>query len=175
MRKVSIVFLLFAFCFTGRPIRSQVGDEKLSVSVEVSCDDQITKGKIESFLKRELRSLGDVTIQDTFTADYSLELVVLEMSYVSTGNKTGGIAVSSVFIKNYSLRKILDYYVPFALVIDSDEILAKMLNEDAPPYRYRHFVSNLLLYNKTENLSNICEGIVASFDTRVLEKERQRR
>ena len=37
---------------------------KIPVSVAISCDDDTTKSLIESYIKRELRSLGDVSIVD---------------------------------------------------------------------------------------------------------------
>ncbi len=67
-------------------------------------------------------------------------------------------------------------YVPFALAINRDEIFAKWGNRNALPIVYRHYINSLLIYrNETDDLSNMCKDIVATFDTRALEVERQRR
>ena len=60
MKKISILFLLFAVYFTGNPIQSQVVPNKFRVWVAVACDDHITKAQIESYIKRELRSFEKV-------------------------------------------------------------------------------------------------------------------
>lgn len=175
-RKIWILSIFIAIFFTGQPIKSQVAPNKFKVSVVVTCDDNITKGKIESFIKRELRSLGDVTINN-YTPDYFIFLTVLEPTYVSTGTKTGNIIVSSVCIKNYSLFKSIDYYLPNVNVVKEHfgEIIDKSQNINAPPIFYKHYINNLVNFDRTQNLQNICEGIVANFDTGALEPERLKR
>ena len=176
MRKVLMLFLLFSVFFTGQQIKGQVVPDKFPVGVDVTCDDSITKGQIESYLKRELRSLGDVTIEGS--AIYRLSLVVLEPKFTSTGHKSGDIIISSVFTKVYSLPKILEYYAPLTFELKRDEINDKIIEnilvKDAPLFAYIHYINNYVTYDRTNNLRNICEGIIAKFDTDVLEKERQK-
>lgn len=177
MRNVLMLFLILSVLFTGQLIKSQVVPDKFPVAVNVTCDDSITKGEIESYLKRELRSLGDVTIEDL--AIYKLSLVVLEPESTSTGHKTGNIIISSVFTKGYYLQKILEYYAPLTFELKRDEINDKIIEnilvKDAPPIAYMDYITNYVTFDKTDNLRNICEGIIAKFDTDVLEKERQAR
>lgn len=65
-----MLFLIFSVLFTGQLLKSQVFPDKFRVQVDVSCDDTITKGQILSYIKRELGSLGDVTIE--VLGDYRL-------------------------------------------------------------------------------------------------------
>jgi len=133
--------------------------------------------EIESYLKRELRSLGDVTVKDS--AIYRLSLVVIEPTFTSTGHKTGDIIISSVFTKLYFVEKILEYYAPLTFELKRDEISDKIIEnilvKDAPPIAYADYINNYVTFDKTDNLRKICEGIIAKFDTDVLEKERQER
>ena len=62
MRKISILFLLFAVSFTGQPTQSQVASKKFNVTVNVRCKDETTKILIESYIKLELRNLGDALV-----------------------------------------------------------------------------------------------------------------
>ena len=139
----------------------------------MSCNDTITEGQILSYIKRELRSLGDVTID--VLGDYRLALVVIELKSTSTGVKTGEIIISSVFMKIHTLSEILNYYVPGIFDRNRAEIAKKIFERDSLPYSYHRYINNLVVYDKTDDLRNACEGIVAKFDTDVLENERQKR
>ena len=52
---------------------------KFWVNVKVTCDDAMLVSEIESYLKRELRSLGDVKISNS--NDHVLSVVVVENRY----------------------------------------------------------------------------------------------
>ena len=174
MKKISILFLLFAVYFTGNPIQSQVVPNKFRVWVAVACDDHITKAQIESYIKRELRSFEDVIVSEGHTG-YTLYLTVLEPKYTSTGLKTGNIIISCVYVERFSLLEILSYYLPLAYETKGEEIAKKIWRLDAPPLFYSHFIDNYVQFSQTDKLPDICKKIVANFDTDALEKERKKR
>lgn len=169
MRRLSILSLIFAVCFTGHLTESQVVPDNLSVSVHVTCDNEITEDLTESYIKRELRSLGDVAISDL--GDYQLVVLVIAPEFIS-GQKTGQIVISSTFVKVYRLASILYYYAPSFYSENAEAIGKKASKEDAPPLFYDHYVNNYVVVTKTTHLQNTCKDIVAKFDTDVLEKER---
>ena len=96
MKKICMLILLItcSMGFTGQPIQSQEAPEKFHFYVEVSCQHQTTKNEIESYVKRELRSLGDVEVNkkdygythglhiqahwDLFTGKTSISFILVE-------------------------------------------------------------------------------------------------
>ena len=65
--------LLLSISFTGQPPLSQVTPAQFRVCVYVNSDDTDLDSRLEAFLRRELRALGDVAsvllfgIQTTYT------------------------------------------------------------------------------------------------------------
>lgn len=100
--------LFLGFAFTGNPSRAQ-NPLKFRIHVSVTCDNEHTKSLIQSYTKRELRSLGDVIVVSFDDAYYILNIVAVEPHYEATGRKTGAIATGSML-----LRKTPDknYYYP---------------------------------------------------------------
>ena len=173
MKKVYILFLLIAVFFTRQPTESQDLLNKILVAVSVSCEDDITKRQIESFIKRELRSLADVSIEDVIP-NYTLSLTIIETEHKS-GTKTGQIVVSSIFIRHYPLAEILMYYLPEEFTPNAaQEVGKKILEPDAPPYVYDQYLNSILSSYNNLSLQDISKRIVAVFDTEVLEKARRR-
>lgn len=59
------------------------------VNLGIACDNEEIKQKAESYLSRELRSLGDVTIVDENYADCAINVIIINISNV-------GFAISVV-------------------------------------------------------------------------------
>ena len=104
------IVIVFTLSIAGHP------QEKLTyrfqVYVETKADENL-KSLIESYIKRELRSLQDVDI--VYTRDgmpYEIVVVAMEMETVS-GRKTGGIAFAVNFQKQ--LKSSL-YSLPYLMV-----------------------------------------------------------
>ena len=76
--------------------------EQFEVRVVVSADDPI-KANIESFLKRELRSLGDVRIRafDSESMRYPYWSVRV-VAYQMTGGLNGPFAMAAIITENYN-------------------------------------------------------------------------
>jgi hypothetical protein len=112
MKKVWILTLLTAisvFCFTGKPIHSQDKPEKFWVYVSVTCDDEDTKNLIESHIKRELRSLQDISIFSfPDFAEYILMVVVVERSNLR-GGKTGEVAIAYSIQERFDVSKLKEH------------------------------------------------------------------
>ena len=53
---------------------------------------------IQSYFKRELRSLGDVVIVGSKDAQHILSIVATEPTYRDTGRKVGNIAIALMFL-----------------------------------------------------------------------------
>ena len=173
MRKISILFLLFAVCFTGQPIQSQVASKKFNVTVNVRCKDETTKILIESYIKRELRNLGDALVDSQNSlVTHSLYLIAIEQQYV-TGVKNGQIEIASTYCESFS-----PYH---AIAINSnlsheEGIQATGLIAKAGfPLSFDIYRQGFLSTGAIKDLPILCRDIVAAFDTTVLEKIRGKR
>lgn len=146
MTSRNICFLIMlgfflTFTFTGQLTDAQ-RPHRFKVQVNVTCSDENTGTLIQSYIKRELRSLGDVAIVSFDNATYILTIVALAETYKS-GEKTGGLSLACVFLKKHVNEPDLYYYPLIAA-----------------------FSSNV----KEVDLS--CRDIVADFDTKYLEPVR---
>ena len=158
MRRVSIVFLLFAFCFTGHPddILENIFDDAFTetethqmpilVNVQVwgsenpENQDIITQKLLQTYIKSGLRGLGkNIKFVDHIASSYQIRIIVLEPEYKS-GVKKGDIAISYVLTK-----------------------LPKLGHGSCDCYLY----SNLLIYPRTE-LREACDLIVGTIDDRIV-------
>ena len=74
--------------FDGTPI-------KFKVYVDVSQDDSILEKRLQTFVKRELRALGDVSVV-SLDDDWHFMLIysILEITRKSDGTKTGDISIA---------------------------------------------------------------------------------
>jgi hypothetical protein len=135
--------MLLTFTFTGKPSDAR-STHKFKVHVNVAADDENTKSLMQSWIKREFRSLGDVRIVSRVDASYILNVVAVEPTLKASGRKSGDIAVGSVFFQ----RSVTDpdlYYAPDLVVMTDD----------------------------TEDLESLCKSIVATIDTDRLESIRE--
>ena len=144
---------------------------KFSVEVDVSIDDETTKSLIESYLKRELRSLQDVEIADTGNR-FIIEIVAIEMKYKVSGNKTGWMAWAYRFSRpahGDNFPDIRDYFgeeknlekIPFKARMDFFKFFTLS----------KHYAMGIH-YFETTDLKSECEALIAKFDTWVLEPGR---
>ena len=65
-----------------------------SVRVTVSCDDLSTESGIKSYVKRELRSLGDVEVVEE---EYAFTIHIVALKDHTTSGRHNGYAMSYVF------------------------------------------------------------------------------
>lgn len=135
--------MLLIFTFTGKPSDAQ-SHHKFRICVNVQTEDEHTQSLMQSWIKRELRNLGDVRIVSFDDASYILSVVAIEPISKLTGRKMGDIAMGTVFYMKSAAHPGL-YYEPDLLVNTDD----------------------------TVDLERLCKSLVASIDTRNLESTRE--
>jgi len=138
--------------------KNQLPPFSARVSVSVSADENI-KGLIESYIGRELRSLGDVVVTDE-KPEWIINIVALELEN-RAGTKTG-LALSIVILE------------PFNRILVQG-MLQRKYKEPA-----LLLMKNLVEYNghwlrvgSNDDLRQICSSIVADFDTQYLKARRE--
>jgi hypothetical protein len=128
------------------------------VKVSVSADNNI-KGQVESYIKRELRSLQDVTLVDE-GADWELSILAMEIS-TKDGYKSG-VVISAVILRLFD-----------------NQMISVMLQE-----KYRelgiNLTNNLYWYSghwlragSNDKLRSLCVELIAHFDSEELEVGRK--
>jgi hypothetical protein len=155
MKQILGLVLLF-FCHVATSAQNLIVPAKFQAYVEVHVSaDEENKSDLVSFISRELRALGDVTITskpletNILAQKWDLRLVAVPSE--------AGITVSAVFLRTQG---------PFTTVIESKlspkerELLGQLSRFEG------HYV-----LNGTDS-KKICEKIVAKFDAEVLSEGR---
>ena len=155
------LLVLMSVDFTGAQNNSQ---STFFVRVKVAANDGM-KGEAESYLKRELRSFGDVVISDFF-GDYVLNVIITESTYKSSGTKTGQIDCAYLGIKRFQVSDVASKI--------SKEQFVTIFGETEVFYFYPELFI-LATGGKRTELKQLCQEIVAEFDTALLEPDRQKR
>ena len=150
------LLLLMSVGFTGAQNNDQ---PKFAVQVLVNGD---LESEAESYLKRELRSLGDVEITDMF-GGYGLSVVIIEHKYKSSGTKTGQISCAYLGLKRFPFPNLISKLPRehFDTVFDATRNL--------------YYFPNLFFLNTNREraeLKQLCQEIVTEFDTDLLEPDR---
>ena len=155
------LFLLMSVSFTGAQNNSQ---SKFIVRCVVNANEEGIKSEVASYLKRELRSLGDVVItEDVWNYDYKLGVIILQPKYKSSGTKAEQISCAYLGIKRFQVSD-LTIKLPkehFDTVFDLTWQL----------YSYPELFILEVGRERTE-LKLLCQEIVAEFDTKLLEPDR---
>ncbi len=168
MKKACMFILLTITVFYLQGSHSQVSvqtePEKFKVAVLVSKSNDDTQSQkslnnlIKSYIKRELRSLGDVEIVDRdldrATFQYVMAISMVEATY-KDGSKTGLVAMSVLLLERIPPNRFNDLW---------RERYTKF-----PAFLYP--LSGVITVGWTE-LDEECKSIVADFDTTFLEPER---
>lgn len=181
-----LMLAVMSVCFTGEPVAVDIENTKFNVHVNVSCDDDTTKAMIESSIKRELRSLGDIELVEAVDATWILNLAVIAHTYESTGNKTGktSIAIMRLF-KNTAEADIMVAFLNYQTVFEKDlsaedglsryPKMQEIAKEHGSFPTYNYPVLSLIVNIDRNDLSNTCREIVAEFDVKDIEPSRERR
>ena len=130
------------------------------VSVSVSANDNI-KGKIESYISRELRSLGDIIVTDD-NPRWILRIVALEST--TKGGYKSGIDISVVILKPFNNDLIISI---ISQVDEKSKEVVSLLTSNL-----YSFSDHSLRVGAPEDLRSICSGIVADFDTQHIKPAR---
>ena len=185
MKKIICLLVMISVYFTGEPTYApqDIPDRKFEVLVNVTCSDDITRTLIESYIKRELRSLGDVEIVDKEDPERILTLVAIAHTSTS-GNKTGDTSIAVMRASKSTYRfNILDALIDYQQTFEKDlsdaernSRFRKMVeiakeHDSSPAYYYPDL--SLVVNIKDKDLQNTCKKIVAKFDVKDLEPIRK--
>ena len=102
------IVIVFTLSITGHPQEKLTYRFQVYVSV-TSNDDESLKPLIESYIKRELRSLQDVNIVYTPNLGHHEILVVVSEGKTKSGHKAGGIALAINFQEQFDNRIIAQH------------------------------------------------------------------
>jgi hypothetical protein len=152
---------VLALLIAGTLLYSGAAEPKIRVVVSVGSDSDSSKAEIESYVKRELRSIGDVEIVEK-NANAELALVEVE---INSGGSVIGYAISSVG----TVKAPLEYFRKALGDLDKDRREALLENFSATEIVNMHSIS----YTPFRELKTYCSKIVASFDSGVLERIRK--
>lgn len=139
---------------------------KHRVEVQVQCDDENLKSTIESFVKGNLRQLGDVDIVEE-KPDYIIDLIVVTTSLFDGGENIHSIAYRAVDI--YSLRG--RYKQLFSPKSPTKELTFNIVMD---AQRERTVYSWLRIIPQ-HYLTEACRDIAVEFDQQILKYRRARK
>ena len=165
MKKVLmlVVMAVFVFGFIG-----QAADIRFRVYVIVQCENENIRAAVESYVKRELRALQDVDITTKFEfedATYFLAIVAGEAK-LSDGRKTGYTTIAYCFFQRLGFPP-----PPLDFISGQTEAVKRYIQNveefafDAPTVGY--------VVGFRDDLKRLCERIVVSFDTDMLDPDRK--
>ena len=156
-KKVLLVVLLLT---TPSLLFAQDAPLTLEVGLDITADENI-KGSISSYIRRELRSLGDVTINDERPM-YDLIMICKEVK--SQGRQVMGVAISVVVGKRYYLDGLLEAEMEQRHKLVIEYLANKKLYTIDDMY---------LLTGADDEIKLLCQRIVADFDSEHLEYYRK--
>ena len=147
------------------------------VRVSVACSDEHTKQSINSYVKRELRSLGGVKIVEQ---DERWGIHIRAIKGKSKSGRHLNYAMGYTFterISKYISESVIRTFIEHSDIFHKDNIddLDKWLEGpikwlEGPIKRY--IISGLQV-GGTDSLRELCEDLVVDFDTDILEPTKQ--
>ncbi len=176
IKKISGMLLLAMFCVVGfRGNAQQVVPATFNVYVGVQCQNKTTKILIESYIKRELRGLGDVIVDlQNPNWTHAIWINVLEQERLGIG-KTGVVVISAAYTEFIhpvaDIAEILEDHLPVntCLAIVKD-LVGKDWFTTVNAYR-----RSFLTIGDRNDMHPLCKSIVAGFDEMALQLTRERR
>lgn len=139
---------------------------QIRVGVIVETKSIPLKSQIESYIKRELRALGDIDIVQKDAE----KIILLKADYVLYENDTiFGVVVTSIFL---SAKNNEGYRQHFTTNIKDIDFAKHAENEVFYKKIIEYENSGLFVFQE-KKLDEKCKYIVAKFDNLVLEPERQ--
>ena len=156
--KICLFFSLIALaCSAAGQERSKL---KSKIQVLVSADENI-QSEITSFIDRELRELGDVTIVDD-KPNWEIRILALEPQF-QDGRRAPGLSISVVILYHYNNDVAYD-----TLFDERHAQLAKEMTRGLVLC-----ADHKLLIAPAGELKQACQKIVAVFDSEHLDKVRK--
>ena len=157
MKAISFLFIVFT-C-----LLSHASDVNFPVAVNVT---GAVSNEINSYIKRELRDLKDVSMVDSEDATIILEIVSLETRN-EAGTKTG-YALSIVITSRYPKGFWSNFGAATSHPLSSQDVGALQSLTDDLVRVEDHEIRTL----PRDQLKMVCQGIAARLDSELLEKRR---
>lgn len=157
------IVITFTFGITGHP-QERESTHRFQVYVHITAEDESLKSLMESYIKRELRSLQDVDV--VYTRDempYEIAIVAMELKKAS-GHKSGGVAFAVNILYPFDNRAIERY-------VRSKEVWDTFVN--LPTSGLYHHPDLSVHVGARANLKGLCQTLVAMFDADHLEPSRK--
>jgi len=133
-------------------------DIRFEVKVSTCCGE--LDDKLLSYAKRELRSLGDVEVDNVINPDYNILLIAAQLTY--TAESSPFYVVVSFTVSEYTSRAMWEYYGVKADLVD--DVAQKISLRSAG-----------MAHKQADQLGKLIEEIITTFDTDILEPERASR
>ena len=148
------LFLLVCLFLMSLKLASDT-QHRYKVAISLSFAEELNKRILSSYLKRELRSLGDVDIVSVNEEwNYIIKITGFETQYKSTGMESGDIVMSWIALK----------------AIDKNILrLPSIWSHGQITYHPESFV---IIIDKTDDLDKVAKRIIANFDTTNIEIDR---
>ena len=141
-------------------------DKKFAVGVIADSDNELEL-RAASYIKRELRSLGDVEVVDY--GEWILHLMGSETENV--GGRKIGIILGVIITRNTAqavIKKLFSRENPMDdMGTDGNAVFVEIMFHDS-------YQGALLYLDGNDNLRRVCEKAVTDFDVRYLEPERKK-
>ena len=132
---------------------------KARIEVSVTADENI-RGMVASYINRELRSLHDIELVD-HDPEWVLQILVAEPS--TKGGYKAGIVLSVIILPKFS-----NQFLASVLPDSYKEVVSKMTSN------LYHYPDHWLLTGSIEDLKELCNSVVADFDTKYIEESRKK-
>ncbi len=164
---LGIVVLSLLFLIPHSVFSQEKDIPKFSIRVKLTCSakDNI-RGEVESFLRRELRSLNDVILVDE---NAGLEINIVAMEQETVSRRKVGIIFSVVVLR--PMEELLKFWVMSEGKMTYDK--AKFMDRLKDHFKIYLYKGHYIQTGPVEELKSICQSIVAKLDIDYLEEVRK--
>lgn len=164
-RFVTIFTQILFIGITFNPSYSQE-ENPIKVGLSITANERL-KNEITSYISRELRSLGDVSVSE-ISGDYFISIIAIELSKNE---------ISFGYVISFTVTEPLDNNKIASLIKDEND-KARVLME-LKSHNYEFQLKKSITSLPKEELASECKSFIAQFDTTTLAlnrslKERQR-
>jgi hypothetical protein len=163
----ALLLVVFLPCFGQRQPKDSPPKFSATVQLSITCDDALLKSQITSYLSRELRSLGDITIVDE-RPDFMIAAIAMTLTPENESDKGFVIAIRTTKPERseWWTAKWLKDFLGVERVSEAKLGLLKQLHQTD-----EHNVQFTLVKGSLDGLQRQCKQVIANFDTEVLESE----
>jgi len=182
-----ILIIVFLILCPSLVLAEEKPIPNFKVSIQIDINDDDTNQTIVSYISRELRSLGDVTIVDT-GEDCLLQVVVIEIENKASTDAKLGFALSVAYLEPTDAKVFLSvlngladlhtlvvsypYTEQINEVVDRLSALVLKMNESTHTLGDYSIDQHLLYVGGSDDLRNRCEKIIVDFDNNYLKEKR---